>query len=420
MKSTVVIRYWGRKAGEIAEPYLSKYSKYGDTVLDPFGGAGGVIKTALSLGRRAIYSDINSLAALIARVEIEGVDLLELNDAFDQLLNDSLLEAYKVNCHCGSQCEVLYYIWEKEKFSNARIHCRCGNTLTRHDGLNQIDPNSINFPIFKLWYNESQPFWKRRQVNYIHELYSKRNLVILSRILTKIKLMNVSDKTKRGLYVAFASILYQASNMSRAEGGTWGVNSYWIPRIHVERNPFRLMKNALQRLGRIDHVSTAVQTIEEFEGLHAPLCMLNQDCTKLQLSDESVDMVITDPPFTSEIQYYELSVLAASWLGLPMSYKDEIIVNPKQGKSINCYFDKLSLSIKEMNRVLKSNGVAVLMLHDEKAYVLKRIRTSIIDGGFDVIGEEIIQMPQRNIGNRDSSKGKELLILTCKKHRNYM
>jgi hypothetical protein len=126
-----------------------------------------------------------------------------------------------------------------------------------------------------------------------------------------------------------------------------------------------------------------------------------------------------DPPFTNEIQYYELSALAASWLGLPMSYTDEIIVNPKQNKSINYYFDKLSASFNEMNRVLKKNGAAVLMLHDENPIVLNKIETSIMDSGFSVLKKQIIQMPQRNIGNRDTNNGKELLILSCKKERSF-
>jgi len=67
-----IIRYWGRKAGNIARPYIMKYSKLGEVVLDPFGGAGSIIKTALIMGRRCIYSDLNPLAVLIASVELGG------------------------------------------------------------------------------------------------------------------------------------------------------------------------------------------------------------------------------------------------------------------------------------------------------------------------------------------------------------
>lgn len=63
--------------------------------------------------------------------------------------------------------------------------------------------------MLKLEYKNGRPFLKRRQVDYVHQLFSPRNLLNLSHLYKKIKNIQVDERTKRGLYVAFVSILYQ-------------------------------------------------------------------------------------------------------------------------------------------------------------------------------------------------------------------
>jgi len=417
LQPTIVIRYWGRKAGGIAEPYLYQYSKDGSIVLDPFGGAGSIIKTALALDRRAIYIDANPLAALIARVEIEGVDATELSQSSAVLLeNPKFLNFYQIQCKCGSKADVLYFLCANGRLQAAKIKCQCGCSFVEL-GCPDISFSDYpcDFPSVKLWYDNGKPFLKRRQVDHIYELFSPRNLMILSSLLAKIKEIRVSERTKRGLYLAFASILYQSSKMSRLGSGSWGINSYWLPQMHVERNPYALLKNALIRLSHIKTLALAVEDVKTVIRGEERAAILNEDAKKLPLHDNSVDMVITDPPFTDEIQYFELSVMAASWLNLSLPFQKEIIVNHNQGKSINDYYRLLFQAFSEMYRVLKKHGTAVIMLHDESLNVILSLAELIESAGFQCIKKETKQMIQRHVGDRDKISGKNLYILTCKK-----
>ncbi|MEM2703315.1 MAG: DNA methyltransferase [Candidatus Bathyarchaeia archaeon] len=417
LQSALLIRYWGRKAGDIAEPYIKGYSKINDVVLDPFGGAGSIVKTALSLNRKAIYVDANPFAALIAKVEIEGVDANELTRATNILLNTQhFSDFYQVQCKCGLKATVLYYLWENGEVKAAKVKCKCGNSWVNTVNKTSLIPScENNFPKVEFKYKNGRPFLKRRQVNYVHQLFSPRNLLILSSLYEKIKNIQVTPRTKRGLYVAFASILYQASRMSRLNSGSWGINSYWIPRIHVERNPLQLFKNAVHRLERIKPLALAVNKAEAVINGKEKIAILNEDAREMPIPDNSVDLIITDPPFTDEVQYFELSFMAASWLRLPMPFEKEIIINPNQGKTANVYYSSLYKAFLEMHRTLKKNGIAVIMLHDENPAIISNLTELVENTGFRCVKKEKRQMMQRHVGDRDRLRGKDLFILTCKK-----
>ena len=426
-----IIRYWGRKTGNIAKPYISKYSQPKEVVLDPFGGAGSIIKTALLMGRRCVYSDLNPLAMLIARVEIEGVDAHALATASTNLLRRQRLyyrdsigkphwmscrSLYEVRCKCGARSQASYFLWQGDTVVAAKVKCSCGASMIRFTrGWTEAIDNIYEFPRACLRYSNGLPFLKRRQVNTISELFTQRNLIILAALLKDIKKVKTDERTKRALLVAFASILYQASKMSRLNGGSWCVNSYWVPKIHVERNPYFLFKDALKRLSCVKGLAIAHTSAEPVINGEASLAILNSDAKELPLPDNSIHLVITDPPFTDEIQYFELSYMAASWLGLPMPFDDEVILNPRQGKKFDEYCRLLSKSFAELHRVLKPRRTAIIMLHDENEEILNKLVELVKAAGFIIDERKRERMVQRQIGDRNSLKGRDLLVLNCHK-----
>jgi len=62
-------RYPARFSPTFARTVISNFSRKGDTVLDPFVGGGTSVIEALTLGRRAIGVDLNSLAIFVTRVK---------------------------------------------------------------------------------------------------------------------------------------------------------------------------------------------------------------------------------------------------------------------------------------------------------------------------------------------------------------
>jgi len=70
-------RYPARFSPVFARACIQSYSKPGDVVLDPYMGGGTTVIEALVLERRAIGSDINSLAVFIARVKTTPLEVSE-------------------------------------------------------------------------------------------------------------------------------------------------------------------------------------------------------------------------------------------------------------------------------------------------------------------------------------------------------
>lgn len=395
---------------------------------DFFGGAGSIVRSALLLGRRAVYVDINPLAALTARVEIEGVEGTRLAMAAEEILlgpiryRDSaghtrmrpLEDFYGVRCRCGNRMEANYFIWRGTRVTGAKAICKCGRTFVTAHRVGPRGTPLDYFPNDRFEYPSGKPFKKRRQVKDVSELFTRRNLILLSNLLHAIHSAKADSRTKRGLLLAFVSILYQSSRMSRPDAGPWGINSYWIPHLHLERNPYILFSLALQRLLRLQHVTNAVPTQRVLND-DSKLAIMRKDAARTGLPDSSVDLFVTDPPFTDEIQYLELSQMAASWLGMRLDFTNEIVVNTNQGKNKGRYMQLLGDSFAEMYRILKVGHYAVIMFHDEDVRTVTAVQSEIESAGFKVRAVNHEVMHQRNVGDRDTEMGKRLTIFTCRK-----
>lgn len=123
-----LIRYWGRKPTKLAQKYILKHTSPEDIILDSFGGSGIFVRTALELGRKAIYVDLNPFAKLVANASIEGCDPEALSSEVDVLLlRDNLFvkvdgekipisarRLFEVKCKCGRAAEVKYVQYTRQ------------------------------------------------------------------------------------------------------------------------------------------------------------------------------------------------------------------------------------------------------------------------------------------------------------------
>src|ERR1700733_10628375 len=59
--------YFTRRPANVVRAYIERFSREGDTVLDPFGGTGVTAIEAFLMGRNAVQNDLNPFANFIAR-----------------------------------------------------------------------------------------------------------------------------------------------------------------------------------------------------------------------------------------------------------------------------------------------------------------------------------------------------------------
>lgn len=114
------------------------------------------------------------------------------------------------------------------------------------------------------------------------------------------------------------------------------------------------------------------------------------------ISNETIDMVLTDPPFGANVMYSELIDFFHVWnynssiaeeLGFiePLSPKNkEIIVNKTRNLTQKDYCNGLTEVFLECNRVLKDNGLLIFSFHDKSLESWKSVLISVDKAGFNL------------------------------------
>src|SRR5712692_7280782 len=79
--------YFTRRPANVVRAYVERFSREGDTVLDPFGGTGVTAIEAFLLGRHAVHNDLNPFANFIARniADTTLASTVPLRQAFERV-----------------------------------------------------------------------------------------------------------------------------------------------------------------------------------------------------------------------------------------------------------------------------------------------------------------------------------------------
>lgn len=151
-----------------------------------------------------------------------------------------------------------------------------------------------------------------------------------------------------------------------------GVGMKWD---FIEVNPFSKMgSNLKSKIGRVADTFKAIS----FDN---PIRILKGSSTNLDLESNSIDIVLTDPPYYDSIDYTGLSEFFRPWFEILISKtfsrsvnlknQDEfeaIVELSKQSKKDHNHYESIMTGVlTEVNRVLKKDGSA-LMLYSHKTF----------------------------------------------------
>ena len=422
-------RYYARKPPNVIAAYIEHYTNPNDIVLDPFMGSGPTILEAIRLGRRAVGIDLNPISKLVVRSTALPVDIGSLNKRFDKIrkkVKGQIDELYRTRCSiCGEGAVATKVIWEsngdveEERPLEIFFECpSCGKGLKEpdlHDGeiLDQIGSADLpeTFQNDPLVYG-AIPFLKSDGDKTIGSLFTKRAIIALSTLLGEIERIPEGNE-RQLLLLTFSASLQQTSrnvivieNRGKMGGeqrktkevGSWGRPSYWTPKKHFEVNVWNTFENRFRKTLRgkqqSNELLNPVRARDNFGVLELPGDFILSDRSATNMSwvpGRSIDYILTDPPYGESIQYYELSTLWTSWLGLESDPTDEIVINRRQGKGLEDYSNLLQSALTEANRVLKENGYLTLTFHSNNKKVWNAILESIITSGFEL--EKILYQP---------------------------
>ncbi|BAY49786.1 hypothetical protein SAMD00079811_74150 [Scytonema sp. HK-05] len=156
------------------------------------------------------------------------------------------------------------------------------------------------------------------------------------------------------------------------------------------------------------------------------------------IPDNSVDAVITDPPYYATIQYAELSDFFYVWLKrtlgdifpelfyLELTDKDrEAVANPSRFRNMGVspeelanqdYEAKMAMAFAEYHRVLRDDGVMTVQFNHKDSGAWDVLAKSLIDAGFEITASWAVstENPQ-NLHQAQKNAVSSTVLLVCRK-----
>lgn len=370
------IKYWGKKPHNIWNELIYENTEKGDKVFDPFAGSNITFFESIALDRIPITMDINPLTSLITDVYSQQYNHDEIVTIFRKIKSKIEIDPYYKNFYLNGKClqcgkinVVSNYIWN----SNSRVEQRfkCFNCSSD----NQIKLNtSTDFPIPNIQW---MPFYDMRKLTLmksatikkmgghnISYLYTDENLYFNTLIFDEIT--SLEEPYKKLFTLAFLQMIHLTTKMCAVRGtktgrlysSSWGRPAFLALTKYMEQNPIvqfersifgnngilNALKSVTERIGNYDFEKYLNGNKIELIDVIKPT-FISDSSEKNILADNTIDFIITDPPYGNIIQYGELSLVWNTWLHLmypeyTISLDDEIIVNNKN--SYEEYLNNLS------------------------------------------------------------------------------
>jgi DNA modification methylase len=314
---------------QIPKVFIEALTDFGEVVLDPMMGSGTTIVEALLSGRQAIGCDIDPLATKIARVKSRNYDFKTLERSFHNLLS------------------YLFYIsW---------------------------DSSRLEEEIFRRFSGKTKEF-----INYWYLPQTQRELMALI-----IAIEQEPDPAIREFFeTVFSSIIITKSGgVSRARD-----LAHSRPHLYDKKNPREAIgqfkTKAQKMLSYLSEKSPFVAEAKIYQG----------DARQLPLEDESVDLIVTSPPYANAIDYMRAHKFSLVWLGskidelsekrstyigsekirdnlmarLPNNVQVELknlaSKDSKKAKVLAQYYIDMDIALAEMRRVLKNRHSAIVVI----------------------------------------------------------
>ena len=185
-----------------------------------------------------------------------------------------------------------------------------------------------------------------------------------------------------------------------------------------------------KRAGTSKFVASApinVQIVSSWEQLQASdraLMILNGDSSKLPMPDESIDAVITDPPYFDFVHYSELSDFFFAWLSPVLKDRYAGFRRPNSSEKgevqqkDSLEFARLLGSVfAECGRVLKKDGILAFSFHHSRPEGWAAIYEAISTAGLCVVAAHPVHAELRGASPKTGAKAPISLdaILVCKK-----
>jgi 16S rRNA G966 N2-methylase RsmD len=399
-------KYWARKPANVVRAFIERFTPRGGLVLDPFCGSGTALIEASRLGLPAVGIDLNPVAVLIARTSTSRTNLRELDEAWQAIFpawQQLCQRAYSSESgrpidHCVHEtliccpsCEGVVPASRCKGRGSSRYACpSCGQALitglagscgtrvaevvlgggrgrSHEPGERQTAASQERLVGERVWATYDREFLPNRRILSFRgmrasSLFTSRNFSLLCAFAEAVRGAAVSDGVRDCLLLTLTSAAASCSRLIPSRGNlagggpAWTVPGFWVPPVHLERNPALHLRARYAKLRRALKALAADLT-------SAPVRVLYGDavtCLRALRSEGYLaDYVFADPPYGDSVPYLEFCQVWNCWLqGAGADFGREIVVSDRTEDPAGweTYAGRLAEAFAEVRRVLRPNG----------------------------------------------------------------
>lgn len=438
------------------EPFIEAFTQPGDVVLDMYGGSGMTGVTAMMLGRHGEVRDISVLGRHIGTNYVNLVDEAAFRAGAQRVVSlarSRVGDVYSTPCRrcerdgelsrtvwsfvyacdaCGA--EVNYYKafeasgWRKSAMKcpncesvfrtrGARrltetqildtISCKCSSTLLDQEHTTpRYSSNIGDAPVPDLEIGVDRQMFQasalaKHGLVTTSSFFSPRNLAVLAALRRAIG--EVEEESIRAkLLFAFTAILARASKRYQ-----WhpkrplnaSNQNYYVAPVFYEWNVYALFERKVSAAVRADDYLRTQAGRLGCPGLGSVNYVLGS-ANAVDLPDESVDYVFTDPPFGSNIFYSDMNLFQEAWLGEVTDHGNEAVVdrsgNGSKRRTTERYERLITESLKEAHRVLVPEGWLSLVFSNSTGAMWALVQRAVSAAGFSLQEISTLDKGQRS------------------------
>lgn len=385
---TALHKYWGKKPIECLNFLIDKFTKEGDIVFDPFLGSGLVALESLKRNRNFIGIDINPISIELSKLMTNLPNYDKIKKAIFEIekdVKDIINLSYLTSCnavatHFLYKDDILQSVWSIGNKNKRIEHEPTEADLNILAHFDHYKPRNIGEVKF---YHNSRINTKVSMT--ISDLFTSRALYCIDVLIDSIN--KFEPEIRRALLLVLTSASGQMSKMvftitnrgittgktsQKIEVGSWAIG-YWRPSVHFEINVWNCFINKANRLIKAMKLIESnpevrmSNSLDDFFKSNSNLCLTLGDSKSeiFKIKDNSIDLILTDPPHGDRIPYLELSSMWNAILNLEPLYSDEIVVsNAKdRGKDLKQYNLDMEHVVTNLFRVLKQEGILALIFN---------------------------------------------------------
>ena len=196
---------------------------------------------------------------------------------------------------------------------------------------------------------------------------------------------------------------YGPSHYSQVNRQLSGV--YYVGSQIAEVSPWYILNGKLRRLSKAFERAPRRPAVAVSTG----------DCGALDVPDDTIDYVFTDPPFGENIYYADLNYLVESWHRVRTAAEPEAIIDRAKGKTLTDYLHAMQRCFAEYRRVLKPGRWMTVVFHNSRNAVWNAIQEAILAAGFVVADVRTLDKRQGSYRQVTSTAVKQDLVISAYK-----